>query len=93
MCEVLLTDMTPHPSNNRSACAAAAEKYGSFDTWFGIEQEYTYFDGIKTLLGFGPHNGFPAPQGGYYCGVGSDEVFGRPIVEAHLEPVLKLVYK
>ncbi|MCH2526099.1 MAG: glutamine synthetase, partial [Dehalococcoidia bacterium] len=87
MCEVLLTDMTPHPSNNRSACAAAAEKYGSFDTWFGIEQEYTYFDGIKPL-GW-PDNGFPAPQGGYYCGVGSDEVFGRPIVEAHLDACIE----
>ena len=27
MCEVLLTDMTPHPSNNRSACAAALKMY------------------------------------------------------------------
>ena len=27
MCEVLLTDMTPHPTNTRRACADAAEKY------------------------------------------------------------------
>ena len=87
MCEVLLPDMTPHPSNTRAACAAASEKYASFDTWFGIEQEYTFFDGIKPL-GW-PTNGFPAPQGGYYCGVGTDEVFGRPIVEAHLDACLE----
>ena len=87
MCEVLLTDMTPHPSNTRAACAAAAEKYADFDMVFGIEQEYTFFDGIKPL-GW-PDNGFPAPQGGYYCGVGSDEVFGRPIVEAHMDACLK----
>jgi len=86
MCEVLLTDMTPHPSNTRAACAVSAEKYASFDTWFGIEQEYTYFDGIKPL-GW-PDNGFPAPQGGYYCGVGADEVFGRDIVEEHLDACL-----
>ena len=49
MCEVLLPDMTPHPSNTRAACAAAAEKYADFDTWFGIEQEYTFFDGTKPL--------------------------------------------
>ncbi len=83
MCEVLLTDMTPHPSNTRAPCAASANKYAAMDMWFGIEQEYTYFDGIKPL-GW-PDNGFPAPQGGYYCGVGSDEVFGRPIVEEHLD--------
>jgi glutamine synthetase len=86
MCEVLLTDMTPHPTNTRAACAASAAKYASLDTWFGIEQEYTYFDGIKPL-GW-PDNGFPAPQGGYYCGVGADEVFGRPIVEKHLDACL-----
>ena len=32
-----------------------------------------------------PVGGFPAPQGGYYCGVGSDEIFGREIVEEHLD--------
>ncbi len=83
MCEVLLTDMTPHPSNTRAGCAAAAEKYGDFDTWFGIEQEYTFFGGSRPL-GW-PTIGFPAPQGGYYCGVGADEVYGRPIVEEHMD--------
>ena len=86
MCEVLLTDMTPHDSNTRAACAALSKKYSDLDMWFGIEQEYTYFDGIKPL-GW-PDNGFPAPQGGYYCGVGFDEVFGRPIVEDHLNACL-----
>ncbi|MCH7734342.1 MAG: glutamine synthetase beta-grasp domain-containing protein [Chloroflexi bacterium] len=82
MAEVLLTDMSPHPSNTRAACAAMAEKYADSDTWFGIEQEYTLFKGSRPL-GF-PDNGFPAPQGGYYCGVGADEVFGRPLVEKHM---------
>ncbi|MEZ4271208.1 MAG: glutamine synthetase GlnII [Myxococcota bacterium] len=86
MCEVLTTDMKPHPSNTRAACAVAAAKYADQDMWFGIEQEYTFFDGIKPL-GW-PDNGFPAPQGGYYCGVGSDEVFGRPIVEEHMDALL-----
>ncbi|MCH7739243.1 MAG: glutamine synthetase beta-grasp domain-containing protein [Chloroflexi bacterium] len=82
MCEVLLTDLTSHPSNTRAACAAMAEKHAASDTWFGIEQEYTLFKGSRPL-GF-PDNGFPAPQGGYYCGVGADEVFGRPLVEEHM---------
>jgi len=81
MNEVLLTDMTPHPTNTRAACVETAKKYASHDTWFGIEQEYTFFEGSRPL-GF-PENGFPPPQGPYYCGVGADEVFGREIVEAH----------
>jgi glutamine synthetase len=83
MCEVLLTDMKPHPSNTRAACAVTAKKYAAHDAWFGIEQEYTFFEGSKPL-GW-PDNGFPAPQGPYYCGVGADEVFGREIVEAHTD--------
>ncbi|MCO4763787.1 MAG: glutamine synthetase beta-grasp domain-containing protein [Myxococcales bacterium] len=86
LCEVYNTDGTPHESNMRAKCAAVAEKYASHDMWFGIEQEYTLFDGIKPL-GW-PDNGFPAPQGGYYCGVGADEVYGRGIVEIHLEACL-----
>jgi len=87
MCEVLLTDMTPHPTNTRAACAASAKKYADLEFWFGIEQEYTFFEGARPL-GW-PDNGFPAPQGGYYCGVGADEVFGREVVEAHLEACLQ----
>lgn len=83
MCEVMLPDMTPDPTNTRARCAAAAEKYADFDMWFGIEQEYTFMEGTHPL-GW-PNNGFPAPQGGYYCGVGSDEIFGRETVEDHLQ--------
>ena len=81
LCEVLLINMKPHPTNTRAALAATAKKYAKHEMWFGIEQEYTFFDGIKPL-GW-PDNGFPAPQFGYYCGVGADEIFGREIVEAH----------
>ena len=86
LCEVLMTDMKPHPSNTRAPLAEVAKRYESHDMWFGIEQEYTLFDGLKPL-GW-PDNGFPAPQFGYYCGVGADEVFGREIVEEHLDACL-----
>ena len=81
MCEVLLTDMSPHPSNTRRACAETAEKYAVFEPWFGIEQEYTFFQ-YGRPLGW-PEAGFPAPQGPYYCGVGGDKMPGREIVERH----------
>ena len=49
MCEVLLTDMTQHPTNTRAACAAMAKAHARDEAWFGIEQEYTFFDGAKPL--------------------------------------------
>jgi glutamine synthetase len=87
MCEVLLTNMQPHPTNTRAGCADMAAKYSDDEYLFGLEQEYTLFAGARPL-GF-PEKGFPAPQGGYYCGVGADEVFGRPLIEAHLDACLR----
>jgi glutamine synthetase len=83
LCEVMLVDMSPHPTNTRAACVEVAERFKDEEYWFGLEQEYTFFSGSRPL-GF-PDHGFPAPQGGYYCGVGADEVFGRPVVEDHLD--------
>ena len=87
MCEVLLTDMTPHPTNTRAQLRPVAEKFANQAPLFGIEQEYTFFEDGRPH-GF-PVGGFPAPQGFYYCGVGADEVFGRPVVERHLDLCLQ----
>jgi len=87
LCEVMNPDGTPHWSNTRAPLRAVAEKCASHDAWFGMEQEYTLFEGNRPL-GW-PDHGFPAPQGGYYCGVGSDEVFGRKLVEGHADACLQ----
>jgi glutamine synthetase len=87
MAEVLYTDMTPHVSNTRAACAEVATKFKDQEPVFGIEQEYTFFKDGRPY-GFPSPTGYPAPQGGYYCGVGADEVFGRDIVEAHMDACL-----
>ncbi len=84
MCEVMNPDGTPHESNSRAQLravmdAGAAEQ----EMWIGLEQEYTLFKN-RTPLGW-PEHGYPGAQGPYYCGVGSDEIFGREIVEAHAE--------
>ena len=81
LCEVQLTDFTPHPTNTRSECVAVAEKYADQEPMFGIEQEYTFFKDGRPL-GW-PEVGFPAPQGPYYCAVGGDYIVGREIVERH----------
>jgi glutamine synthetase len=83
LCEVLNIDLTPHESNTRAACVEVAGKFAGHEPWFGIEQEYTFYkDGRPHGW---PIGGYPAPQGGYYCGVGFDEIYGRDVVEAHTD--------
>ena len=79
MCEVMLPDGNPHPSNSRATIMDDP------DAWFGFEQEYfMYKDGRP--LGF-PERGYPEPQGPYYCGVGYKNVGGiaREIADEHLD--------
>ncbi|MFV0365098.1 MAG: glutamine synthetase beta-grasp domain-containing protein [Mangrovibacterium sp.] len=84
MTEVLLPDGTPHPTNGRAKIAD-----GNEDFWFGYEQEYFLYDMDTHMpLGF-PMNGYPAPQGPYYCGVGAKSAFGREIVEEHFDICLE----
>ncbi|MCK6546681.1 glutamine synthetase beta-grasp domain-containing protein [Myxococcota bacterium] len=87
LCEVMMPDGTPHPSNMRAPLRQAAERFAHEEAWFGMEQEYTLFEGNRPL-GW-PDHGFPAPQGGYYCGVGSDEVFGRHLVDSHADACIR----
>lgn len=83
VCEVFDAHGKPHVTNERAALRAAAEKHASEEAWYGMEQEYTMFEG-RDPLGW-PKGGYPAPQGPFYCGVGADEVFGRAIVEKHMD--------
>jgi len=87
MAEVLYVNMEPHESNTRAECAAIAKKYAEHASLFGIEQEYTFFKGDRPL-GF-PDEGYPGPQGPYYCGVGAGKIYGRDIVEAHTDSCLE----
>src|SRR5262245_15219009 len=82
LCEVFDPDGTPHASNTRARLRQVlADGAAEHEPWLGFEQEYTLLKG-STPLGF-PATGLPAPQGPYYCGVGADVAFGRPVVEAH----------
>jgi len=85
LCETCLpdADLTPIPTNTRRAAAKVLQAAASEQPWFGIEQEYTLFErNGSTPLGW-PSNGYPGAQGPYYCSVGTENAFGRRIVEAH----------
>ena len=79
LCEVLLPNGEPHPSNYR----AMVEEMP--DLWIGFEQEYFFYENGRPL-GF-PEEGYPAPQGPYYTGVGYKNVgdIARQIVEEHID--------
>lgn len=84
MTEVLTSDEKPHPSNGRAMIDDPDD-----DFWFGFEQEYFLWDPeTNKPLGF-PANGYPAPQGPYYCSVGAKNAFGREIVDEHLDLCLE----
>ncbi|WP_321287850.1 glutamine synthetase beta-grasp domain-containing protein [uncultured Sunxiuqinia sp.] len=84
MTEVLNADGTPHISNGRAHIEDEDE-----DFWFGFEQEYFLMDPqTNKPLGF-PADGYPAPQGPYYCGVGAQNSFGRELVEEHFDVCLE----
>lgn len=83
LCEVMLPDGTPHPTNFR---ATIPDEDG---TWFGLEQEYFLFQDGRPL-GW-PDSGYPDPQGPYYTSVGYENVgdIARQIVEEHMDLCLE----
>ena len=84
MSEVLNPDGSPHESNGRATIDDDDNEF-----WFGYEQEYFLWDPETNLpLGF-PANGYPRPQGPYYCSVGAKNAYGRDIIEEHLDQCLE----
>ena len=88
VCEVFLPNGQPHPTNTRAKLRRVLEAGGSeHDPWIGFEQEYTMMDGLRPL-GW-PEEGYPGPQGPYYCSAGTGRVIGRELVERHAQACLR----
>jgi len=90
MCECCLPDgkLTPIPTNTRTEAAKIMLKAAAHVPWFGIEQEYTLFEpDMVTPYGW-PKNGYPRPQGPFYCSAGAENAYGRRISDAHYRACL-----
>lgn len=77
-----------HSSNSRADLRWVLDQgAANVDSLWGFEQEYTFLTRGGRPLGF-PEEGFPAPQGPYYCGVGTTKIAGREVYERFLEVCL-----
>ncbi len=88
LCEVTTGAGDIHPSNTRAELRRVLEAGADrSESLFGFEQEYTFLTADGRPLGF-PENGFPGPQGPYYCAVGTGNIVGRAVYEAFITKVL-----
>jgi glutamine synthetase len=83
LCDVLNVDFSPHSSNTRAPLIAVMNQHIDRAPVIGFEQEY-FFKKDGRILGWPEDGSEPAPQGPYYCAVGSENVVARDIVESHL---------
>ena len=80
LCEV----MDPMTGNEHKSNMRAKIGLEDDSVWFGFEQEYVLRTKDGNIAGF-PKDGFPSPQGEYYCGVGTKNVSQREFVDMHLQ--------
>jgi len=92
LCSTYTADGEPLKNNHRHYALDIFKKDLESEPWFAIEQEYFLYDNSINIskskpLGYEVHEN--TPQGQFYCGVGSRNVFGRAIAETHLSACLK----
>ena len=84
MCDTYKPDGTPLDGNNRHWAKQHFDKNLDAKPWYGIEQEFFMMT----------YNGMPwqlndlntaKPQGQYYCSVGTENAFGRKLIEKHYD--------
>lgn len=90
LCDTYTPDMIPLESNHRANAVDMFSQNPETKPWYGLEQEFFLMErdtpnqgtmsGDYKIMGFNPEN----KQGQYYCSIGSQNAFGRKILETHL---------
>ena len=89
LCDTWLPSGQPHPTNTRVIAEKIFNQKRELQPWFGMEQEFFVINRNNNFpIGF-PPNGFPRPQGPYYCSVGDGNAYGREYFEEAQENCLK----
>lgn len=92
LCECFLPSGEPTADNTRYVARTVFAVGGEEQQpWYGMEQEYV-LTRSNWPLGW-PTNGYPGPQGPYYCGFGPKAAFGRKFAERHYELALRMGLK
>ena len=91
LCETFLPNMNPHPTNTRHRANEIIERdFNNYSPMFGIEHEFFIMNKeTGRPLGFEGISSMPAPQGPYYCSVGSGNAFGRDFLNECLDLAIK----
>lgn len=77
MCDTLLPDGTPHPTNTRVKAVEIFNKNPNAKPMFGLEQEFFINNG-DIPIGI---NDNIKEQANYYCGIGGGNAIGRECIE------------
>ena len=86
ICDTYDENGNPTKSNNRYEANKNFNKNINSKPWFGLEQEYFMIDPVSMKpLGYDEDK----KQGQFYCGVGSENAFGRELVLEHAEMCLE----
>lgn len=85
LCCTYTTDDQPLENNNRVWADTIFSSGLHHQPWFGIEQEYFLMDPQQSDKPIGCQPEDIKSQGQYYCGTGTENIYGRDIAEEHLQ--------
>lgn len=93
LCDGYNSKMEPAKNNNRVWAKSIFDQKIESKPWYGVEQEFFMIDPTTGMpLGFKNkdlnHSDNPKEQGQYYCSVGTENAFGRSVINRTLDNMI-----